>query len=40
MKITEKSIPGVLLIEPDVFKDDRGFILETFHKNKYADLGL
>ncbi len=40
MKITEKSIPGVLLIEPDVFKDDRGFFLETFHKDKYADLGL
>ena len=40
MKITEKSIPGVLLIEPDVFKDDRGFFLETFHKDKYADLGF
>ncbi len=40
MKLTEKSIPGVLLIEPDVFEDDRGFFLETFHKDKYADLGI
>ncbi|NQU13512.1 MAG: dTDP-4-dehydrorhamnose 3,5-epimerase family protein, partial [Desulfobacteraceae bacterium] len=30
MKFTEKSLPGVLLIEPMVFEDDRGFFMETY----------
>ena len=40
VKYTETSIPGVLLIEPDVFKDDRGFFLETYHQEKYAKGGI
>ena len=40
MKITPLEIPGVHLIEPKVWKDDRGFFLETFHAGKYAAAGL
>lgn len=35
MKITETSLPGVLLIEPRLFKDSRGLFLETYHAERY-----
>nr|WP_167547994.1 dTDP-4-dehydrorhamnose 3,5-epimerase [Corallococcus exiguus] len=34
------AIPDVLLIEPKVFGDDRGFFLESFHAKRYADVGV
>ena len=34
MKVTETSLAGVLLIEPTVFEDDRGFFLETYNATK------
>jgi dTDP-4-dehydrorhamnose 3,5-epimerase len=37
---TKTSLPGVLIIEPVVFKDDRGFFLETHHQKKYAEGGI
>ncbi len=37
IKFTKTSLPGVLLIEPDIFQDDRGFFLETYHQKKYAE---
>ncbi len=40
LRTTEKSLPGVLLIEPAVFGDDRGFFLETYHKGKYGEAGI
>ncbi|MBW2615149.1 MAG: dTDP-4-dehydrorhamnose 3,5-epimerase [Deltaproteobacteria bacterium] len=40
MRFLSTSLPGVILIEPDVFKDDRGFFMETFHKKRYADSGI
>ncbi|MCK4950200.1 MAG: dTDP-4-dehydrorhamnose 3,5-epimerase family protein, partial [Gammaproteobacteria bacterium] len=40
MKITPTSIPEVLLIEPDVHGDSRGFFMETWHASKYAEHGL
>lgn len=40
LKFTEKSLPGVLLIEPMVFEDDRGFFMETYHMGKYGEAGL
>lgn len=40
LKCTEKSLPGVLLIEPMVFKDDRGFFLEIYHWEKYPATGM
>jgi dTDP-4-dehydrorhamnose 3,5-epimerase len=30
----------VLLIEPDVFRDDRGFFFESYHKRRFAELGI
>ena len=35
MKVTPLSIPDVLLIEPQVFGDDRGFFYESFNQNKF-----
>jgi dTDP-4-dehydrorhamnose 3,5-epimerase len=40
MKFLPTELPGVTLIEPDVFKDARGFFLETYHARKYADGGI
>lgn len=40
MDCTELEIPGVKLLLPDVFPDDRGFFLETYHEKRYADLGV
>jgi len=40
MKFLPTGLPGVVLIEPDVFKDDRGFFLETYHERKYAEGGI
>ena len=40
MKITTTRIAEVLLIEPDVFGDARGFFLESWHARKYAEQGL
>ncbi len=40
MKITPTEIPEVLVIEPDVHGDARGFFMETWHARKYAELGL
>ncbi len=40
MKITPTRIPEVLLIEPDVFGDSRGFFMESWHKQKFAEQGL
>lgn len=39
MKINRTNLEGVLVIEPDVFEDGRGFFMETFHKDKYRRLG-
>ena len=40
MNVIETAIPGVLIIEPKVFGDARGFFLETFHAKRYADIGI
>ena len=40
MQITPLAIPDVLLIEPRVFTDDRGFFLETFQARNYAAGGI
>lgn len=37
---TEQTLPGVLLIEPAVFEDDRGFFMETYHVEKYRETGI
>jgi dTDP-4-dehydrorhamnose 3,5-epimerase len=40
VKLSETSLPGVLLVEPQVFADDRGFFLESWHARRFADAGL
>jgi dTDP-4-dehydrorhamnose 3,5-epimerase len=35
MKVTETNLPGVMLIEPTVFEDPRGFFKEVFHEARY-----
>lgn len=40
MKVTPLAIPEVLLIEPDVFGDARGFFQETWHAGKYTEAGI
>ena len=40
MEIVETELPGVLVIEPDVFGDSRGFFLETWNKKGYAACGV
>ena len=37
---SEESIPGVLLIEPVRFEDDRGFFMEVYHQGKYREAGI
>lgn len=38
MEVTETNLAGVVVIEPKVFGDERGFFLETFQKDRYRDL--
>lgn len=40
MKVIETKIPGVLIIEPKVFGDSRGFFLESFNAARYAEYGI
>jgi dTDP-4-dehydrorhamnose 3,5-epimerase len=40
MRLLETDLPGVLLIEPDVFHDDRGLFMESYHAEKYSKLGI
>ena len=40
MKVTELGLPGVLLLEPRIFGDERGFFLETFNVERYSEVGL
>ena len=40
MKIIETELPGVLVIEPDVYDDDRGFFYESWNLRKYSDQRL
>lgn len=40
MKHSETAIPGVLILEPRVFGDARGFFMESWQQQRYHDLGL
>lgn len=40
MKVSKTQITGLLIIEPDVFRDDRGFFFESFNMNRYKELGI
>jgi dTDP-4-dehydrorhamnose 3,5-epimerase len=40
MRSVPATIPGVVIIEPDVYRDPRGFFLETYHLDKYQAAGI
>jgi dTDP-4-dehydrorhamnose 3,5-epimerase len=40
VRFVQTDLPGVLVIEPDVYQDPRGFFLETYHAAKYRDGGI
>jgi dTDP-4-dehydrorhamnose 3,5-epimerase len=40
MAFRETSLPGVILVEPSVFRDARGFFLETYQRERYAEGGI
>ena len=40
MKVIETVLPGVLIIEPKVFGDHRGFFLESFQVERYRQAGI
>ena len=40
MNVTPTTIPGIVVIEPRVFRDGRGFFLETYHRQRYAEEGI
>jgi dTDP-4-dehydrorhamnose 3,5-epimerase len=40
MKVTTTSLPGVLVLEPRVFADARGYLLESYNANAMAEVGI
>ena len=40
MKVTETRLPGVLILEPKVFGDERGFFMETWQRERYREIGI
>ena len=40
MKLVETALPGCVVLEPRVFRDDRGFFYESFNAERFAQAGL
>ncbi len=40
MKVVRTGIPDVVIIEPTIFGDPRGFFLESFQSQRYAEVGI
>ncbi len=40
MNVIETGIPGLLIIEPRVFNDSRGYFFETYREDKYKELSI
>jgi dTDP-4-dehydrorhamnose 3,5-epimerase len=40
MNVIETDLPGVLVIEPKVFGDERGFFMESWNGRRYGEVGL
>ena len=40
IQVLPTEIADVVILEPQVFGDDRGFFMETYHREKFTDLGL
>jgi dTDP-4-dehydrorhamnose 3,5-epimerase len=39
-RFVETEIPGVVIIEPQIHRDDRGFFLESYHEPRYREGGI
>jgi len=40
MEVLKEPLPGLLIIKPNVYKDERGFFLETWQKERYKEIGI
>ena len=40
IKVTKCEIDGLCVIEPTVFKDERGYFVETYNQNDFKEAGL
>ena len=40
MKLTRTRIADVAVVEPEVFGDERGFFMESYHRKKFEEIGL
>lgn len=40
MKIIAEDLPGVKLIQPNVFEDERGYFYESYNRNNLANIGI
>lgn len=40
MKVRPTALPEVLVVEPEIFQDSRGFFFETYHARKYREVGI
>jgi dTDP-4-dehydrorhamnose 3,5-epimerase len=40
MRTSTTELPGILIIEPSIHSDSRGFFLETFQKKRYREAGI
>ena len=40
MKLLETKLPGVVILEPEFFRDSRGGFMEFYHSSKYQQLGI
>jgi dTDP-4-dehydrorhamnose 3,5-epimerase len=40
VRVVPTELPGVLVVEPHVYRDGRGFFLETYHADRYREHGI
>jgi dTDP-4-dehydrorhamnose 3,5-epimerase len=40
MRVVPTDLPGVLILEPIVYRDARGFFLETYHAGRFGQAGI
>ncbi len=40
MRVIDEPLPGVLILEPEVFADDRGFFMESYNRRRLAEAGI
>ena len=40
MKIIETRIPGLLIVKPEVFGDERGYFFESYKQQKFKEIGI